>query len=141
MYRGFSCYIVTTLKIRALSVTNKLQRCYNAYNQIIRRKDGMKAINKDSEKYLERRLAERVRKQGGVALKYTSPYITGLPDRIVIRPKNNITFVELKSKGKKPSPLQEEQMTRLRALGCSVIVIDSEESLNAFLNERKEAEQ
>ena len=56
-----------------------------------------------SEKYLEKKLREEVRKAGGLAIKFTSPYFTGMPDRLVLMPKGRIWFVEVKSTGKRLS--------------------------------------
>lgn len=55
-----------------------------------------------NEKLLERKLREEVKKLGGIALKFTSPFYTGMPDRIILMPGAKTRFVELKSPGKKP---------------------------------------
>lgn len=92
------------------------------------------AVNKDSEKYLERALCEGIKKMGGHAYKFVSPNHRGVPDRICIIPERaDVIFVELKSKGKKPSPLQEIEIQRLRDLGQTVVVIDNYEDLEDYL--------
>ena len=82
-------------------------------------------MNRDSEKYLERTLCAEVKKMGGVAYKFVSPGHRGVPDRICVLPNGFIMFVELKSKGKKPSPLQELEIARIKSLGGHVSVVDS----------------
>ncbi len=86
-----------------------------------------------SEKLIEKKLREGVRALGGIALKFTSPYHRGIPDRIVLMPGGRIYFVELKSTGKKPTLLQEKAMDELRGLGFDVRVIDNQEPLNNFM--------
>ncbi|MCI6282307.1 MAG: VRR-NUC domain-containing protein [Bacteroides uniformis] len=88
-----------------------------------------------NEKLIEKKLREGVRALGGVALKFSSPYHRGVPDRIVLMPGGRIYFVELKSTGKKPTFLQEKAMEELRKLGFDVRVTDNQESLDEFLGE------
>ena len=49
-------------------------------------------IEKDIEKYLVR----QVKQMGGLALKFVSPSMAGVPDRIVMIPKGAMYFAELK---------------------------------------------
>ena len=46
-------------------------------------------IEKDIEKYLVR----QVKQMGGLALKFVSPSMAGVPDRIVMIPKGALYFV------------------------------------------------
>lgn len=89
----------------------------------------------ESEKVIEKRLALEVKKLGGLALKFTSTFFTGVPDRIVLMPKGKIYFVELKSEGKKPTPRQVIVIGQLRLLGFKVFVIDTSVKLKMFLDE------
>ena len=89
---------------------------------------------KESEKTLEARLVREIEARGGMALKYTSQFHRGIPDRICLLPYGLTYFVELKSTGKKPTKLQVHAMQKLRELGNYVIVIDSTEGLDDFLN-------
>lgn len=93
---------------------------------------------KESEKALERRLVEEVKRLGGMALKNTSQFHGGIPDRLVLLPFHTISFVELKSTGEKPRPLQEAAMAKLGDMGFRCWVIDSTEKLDYFL-ERMQA--
>lgn len=86
------------------------------------------------EKNLETQLREKVKKLGGLALKISSPYFTGLPDRQVILPNGRSYWVELKSAGKKPTSRQAEVHKQLEDLGFEVWVISTPSTLISFLN-------
>ena len=76
------------------------------------------------ESEIESRLRTEAKRMGGMAVKFTSPGLDGVPDRIVLLPGRKIAFVELKAPGKKPRPLQEKRMRQLMSLGFPVYVID-----------------
>lgn len=80
--------------------------------------------HRPSEADIERRLVNEVRKAGGMCLKFTSPSTRGVPDRIVLMPGGNMTFVELKAPGRKPTRFQSLMHERIRALGFRVMVQD-----------------
>ena len=81
------------------------------------------------ENQLERKLVQKVKKMGGLALKFTSPGMAGVPDRLILLPGGKMAFIELKAPGKKPRPLQLHRHDQLRALGFPVFVIDSPEQI------------
>ena len=87
------------------------------------------------EKDLERKLVKAVRDSGGLALKFISPNLNGVPDRLLLFPGGRAAFAELKAPGEKPRPLQEHRMEQLRVLGFRVYVVDSEEKIGEILNE------
>ena len=87
---------------------------------------------KESE--IERFFTQGCKKKGWLCLKFVSPSMTGLPDRIILMPKGRIFFAELKAPGKKPRPLQVVVHNRLRKLGFSVCVIDSKESAETYID-------
>ena len=58
------------------------------------------------EKMIEKKLLLAVRGNGGMCLKFVSPGMDGMPDRLVLMPGGRLAFVELKVPGKKPRPLQ-----------------------------------
>lgn len=87
------------------------------------------------ENRIERMLAWRAKKMGGMAVKFVSPGLDGVPDRIVLLPGRKIAFVELKAPGKKPRPLQEKRKKQLEALGFPVYVIDGAEQIGGVLDE------
>lgn len=49
------------------------------------------------ESRIERALSVQVKKRGGMAVKFVSPGLDGVPDRIVLLPGRRIAFVELKA--------------------------------------------
>ncbi|MDR3586287.1 MAG: VRR-NUC domain-containing protein [Desulfosporosinus sp.] len=87
------------------------------------------------EKAIERKLRESVKAKGGLALKFTSPGTAGVPDRIVLTPKGEVYFVELKVPGKNMTPRQLKMSVVLEGLGHKVRVIDSIEKVKAFVDE------
>lgn len=87
------------------------------------------------EKNIETRLVRAVRNMGGLAPKWVSPGLDGVPDRIILLPGGHIAFAELKAPGKKPRPLQEKRIGQLRGLGFPVYVIDSAEQIGGVLDE------
>lgn len=87
------------------------------------------------EKQIEQKLAQAVRKSGGMCLKFVSPNFDGMPDRLILLPGGRIAFAELKAPGKKPRPLQIARHKTLMGLGFRVYVIDSAEQIGAILDE------
>lgn len=85
------------------------------------------------ESSIERRLKVEVERLGGKCLKFVSPGVVGVPDRIVLLSHGRIIFVELKAPGKKLSPIQEYRAKELRKLGFRVECIDSVEKVKEFL--------
>ena len=79
------------------------------------------------EKKIEQRWRVIAKKAGGLAAKWVSPGMAGVPDRIVFLPGGRIIFVELKRPGEKPTPLQNRIIEMLRGLGADVRVVDSME--------------
>lgn len=87
----------------------------------------------ESEKALERKLVCEVgRVLNGVAVKFTSQTETGYPDRLCLC-NGHCFWVELKTTGERPTPLQEYRHKKLRGMGQRVYVIDNSESLEAML--------
>lgn len=86
-----------------------------------------------NEKLIEKKLRDEVRQRGGLALKFTSPSFTGVPDRLVLMPGGQAGFAEIKTTGKKLTERQEVVKEMLEKLGFPVYVIDGQESLNGFL--------
>lgn len=83
-----------------------------------------------SEKALERKFNSQIAILGGRSYKLPAVYVAGLPDRMALLPNGTIFFAEIKSTGKKPTPIQKILHKRLRALGFNVYIIDSLESLS-----------
>ena len=87
------------------------------------------------EKSVERKLVKAVRDSGGLALKFVSPNLNGVPDRLLLFTGGKAAFCEVKAPGQKPRPLQEHRIARLRSLGFRVYVVDSEEKIGDMISE------
>ncbi|MDE8196218.1 VRR-NUC domain-containing protein [Erysipelothrix rhusiopathiae] len=87
------------------------------------------------EKYIEQKLVAAVKSMGGMAPKFVSPGIDGMPDRIVLLPMGRIAFVECKATGKKMRPLQNKRKKQLEALGFLVYCLDDIEQIGGILSE------
>ena len=87
------------------------------------------------EKQIEQKLAQAVKKKGGLCLKFVSPNFDGMPDRLLLLPSGKIAFAELKAPGKKPRPLQIARHKALMKLGFRVFVVDSVEQIGETLDE------
>ena len=72
------------------------------------------------EKDIEKKISLMVKKAGGIAVKFVSPSFDGMPDRIVLLPDGVIAFVELKSPGMSPLPIQFARLRLLRSVGVRV---------------------
>lgn len=87
------------------------------------------------ESSVEHRLVTEVKKLGGMAPKFVSPGLDGVPDRLVLLPHGKLAFVELKAPGRKLRPLQVRRKEQLRALGFSVYCIDHPDQIGGILDE------
>ena len=76
------------------------------------------------EAKIERTLCRAVKDMEGLALKFASPGMDGVPDRLVLLPYGRLAFVELKAPGKKLRLLQVKRKEQLEALGFSVYCVD-----------------
>ena len=120
------CYLK---KKHFMKISNLSQKRANMADNA-RRRPGARA--KESEKHLEADLVEGCKRRGGMAVKLTSQFHRGLPDRLVLLPWRTVAFVELKSTGEKRSALQEVAARQLEALGLRVFLVDSTEALMEF---------
>ena len=87
------------------------------------------------EKYIENKLVKAVKEMEGIALKFVSPGLDGMPDRLVLLPMGRTAFVEVKSPGKKPRPLQMARHEMLRKLGFKVFILDNAADIEKILKE------
>lgn len=87
------------------------------------------------EKKIETKLVKAVKKLRGLCLKFVSPSMDGVPDRIVLLPGRRIAFVETKTTGEKMRPLQVKRKRQFEALGFSVYCLDDAEQIEEVLNE------
>lgn len=87
------------------------------------------------ENVIEKALVREAKRMGGMAVKFVSPGLDGVPDRIVLLPDRCCAFVELKAPGKRLRPQQEKRKRQLEALGFPVYVIDGLEQIGGVLDE------
>lgn len=88
-----------------------------------------------TEREIEKKLVDGVRKLGGRAYKFVSPGNDGAPDRIVVLPGRVPKFIELKTETGRLSSLQNVQIKRLKDLGQDVRVLYGLEDVKRFLEE------
>ena len=87
------------------------------------------------EKDIEQKLKMEVNLHDGICWKFVSPGTAGVPDRIILMPKGKIAFVEVKTKGKKPRPLQLARHRLLRKLGFKVYILDDVSQIGGIIDE------
>lgn len=87
------------------------------------------------EKEIEETLIEKVKKNNGLCLKFISPSMTGIPDRIILLPGGKIGFVEVKRPGEKPRPIQKKRIRQLRDLGFKVYVLDDKKEIDGIIKD------
>ena len=87
------------------------------------------------ERTVERRLVNEAQKRGGLALKFVSPGLDGVPDRLVLLPHGRIAFIEVKAPGNTLRPLQVRRKEQLEALGFSVYCLDGIQQIGGILDE------
>ena len=85
------------------------------------------------EKTVEQKLFKAVRQSGGLALKFVSPGMAGVPDRLLLFPGGRLAFCEVKAPGEKPRPLQVHRLEQLRRLGFKVYVVDGAEQIREMV--------
>lgn len=85
------------------------------------------------ERDIEAYLVDCVRDRGGECRKVKWIGRRGAPDRVVMLWGSTI-WVELKSPGKAPDPHQIREHSRMRAMGQTVVVIDSVDRIEPMLD-------
>lgn len=91
------------------------------------------------EKAIEQKFVAAVKAAGGIAPKFVSPGLDGMPDRLALLPDGKAAFVEVKAPGQKPRPLQLARHRLLRRLGFRVYVLDDERQIGGMLDEIQSA--
>ena len=86
------------------------------------------------EKEIEAALVKAAKKRNGMALKFISPGMSGVPDRLGLLPDGKLGFIELKAPGKKMRLLQEKRKRQLEALGFLVFCLDCKEEVEVMLD-------
>jgi hypothetical protein len=86
------------------------------------------------EKRIETAFVKATHQRGGLCLKFTSPSMAGVPDRLVLLPDGHMGFVEMKAPGKCPRPLQVQRLSQLKQLGYQVFVCDQFGQIGGMLD-------
>lgn len=86
-----------------------------------------------SEKSIERYLVQQAKEHGLPCLKYSNPNMVGYPDRLLVLPGAKVVWVELKSKGRKTSKIQDERIAQLINMGHEVRVIDNKADIDKLI--------
>ena len=89
----------------------------------------------ESEKTLEAKLRDGVKKLGGWCIKLPALHVSGLPDRLALLPGGRVFFAELKTTRKKPTGIQLAIHAKLRRLGFRVEVLDTSEQIKKLLSD------
>lgn len=84
------------------------------------------------ERNIEAHLVKRVQELGGEVRKAAWIGRRGAPDRVVML-NGKTVFVELKAPGQKAKPHQAREHDRMRAMGQTVLVLDSIEGIEGLL--------
>ena len=87
------------------------------------------------EKNVESKLVKAVKSMGGLAPKFISPGLDGVPDRLVLLPGGKMAFIELKAPGENLRPLQVRRKRQLESLGFLVYSMDRPEQIGVILSE------
>lgn len=86
------------------------------------------------EYVIEDAFRDEVARRGGLALKFTSQTMNGLPDRLVLLLGGKAAFVELKAPGRTMRPLQVKRKEKLESLGFPVFCVDRFEQIRPVLD-------
>lgn len=106
-----------------------------SYIDTSKKKKPKKESEKDTEKYLKRRVKEVF---NGAAFKFTSPSHRSVPDQIIFIPCEFLpaaltVLVEVKSSDGKVTAMQADEHRRLADLGCLVYVVYSRDDVERLL--------
>lgn len=94
------------------------------------KKDGMQIREKD----VEHSLVEEAKRRHGIAFKFVSPGLNGVPDRLVLLPGGHVGFVEVKRPGGRMRPLQKRRKRQIEVLGIPVFCVDRKEKIGEVLD-------
>lgn len=91
------------------------------------------------ESTIERRLVEGVKNLGGMCLKFVSPSVPGVPDRIIITANGKVIFVELKTEKGRLSKIQKYVTGEMMKRGADVRVVKGLDEMKLLLTEIEKA--
>lgn len=88
------------------------------------------------ESEIEKYLCDRVKAEGGIALKFTSPGRKGVPDRIILMPGGVILFVELKANNAELNDAQYRTRILFNNLDTPIYAINSKNQVDWFIEHK-----
>ena len=94
---------------------------------------GYQGVTRESE--IEAVMRKQLLSRGCLIWKFVSPGCAGVPDRIVVLPKGQIYFVELKADGGRASEIQIYRAEQLQAHGCNYRLVRGRAGVDAFRQE------
>jgi hypothetical protein len=77
------------------------------------------------EKHIEEHISEYAKKSGVLTYKFTSPGITGVPDRLFISPQGRTWYFEFKRQGRDPTTRQKREIDKMIKHKAPVFVVDN----------------
>lgn len=86
----------------------------------------------ESEKTIEAYLRRLCKENGWLCLKMR-PVEVGYPDRLIVMPNGRTAWVEVKTTGKKPRPIQARRMEELQRMDHSVWVADTRKTVEEII--------
>ena len=88
-----------------------------------------------TEAQIEKKLEKMVRERGGLCMKWVSPNLPGVPDRIVVLPGGRVIFVELKTEIGRLARIQKWVNGELHSRGADVRVLKGLQAVKDFVEE------
>lgn len=90
------------------------------------------------EAKIEKYLLDECKKNDYMCLKFVSPSMAGVPDRLIIAKdpdtgKTLVCFVETKAPGEKPRKLQEAVIADMKEHGAVVFVADTQQLVDRII--------
>ena len=89
--------------------------------------------NDPTERQIQVKCIELLKKRGGFAVKVDSTSSRGWPDLLCVLPNGTILFVELKTKTGKTSKLQDYMINKLKRNKANVYIIRSVEAFDRLV--------
>ena len=88
-----------------------------------------------TEASIEKRLVEGVKKLGGMCLKFVSPSMAGVPDRLIITAGGKVIFAELKTETGRLTKNQKFTIGEMQKRGADVRVVKGLDQVKQLLAE------
>jgi len=87
------------------------------------------------ESQIEKLFVKMVQERGGMCLKFISPGMPGVPDRIVLTPSGKLYFIELKTEIGRMANIQKWVAEQMRKRGADVRTVYGLGAVKNFVEE------